>query len=77
MFGQVTITCLTNVHRDSHQKELKNDEEKSKAAPRYSANHPEIEFKVAYDDRICAEFGKIYGFYDITGNFELDFRAIS
>jgi len=26
--------------------------------------------------RSNSEFGKIYGFYDVTGNLELDFRAI-
>ena len=33
----------------------------------------EIEFKVACDVIESLEFGQIYGFYDVTGNFELDF----
>jgi len=41
-----------------------------------SANRPEIELKVACDVKEYAEFAKIYGFYDVTRNFELDFQAI-
>ena len=41
-----------------------------------SADRPEIEFKVACDVIESVKFGKIFGFYDVTGNFELDFRAI-
>jgi len=32
--------------------------------------------KVARDVIETVEFGNIYGFYDVTGNFELDFQAI-
>jgi len=40
-------------------------------------DRPEIESKVAYDViGESVEFSKIYGFRDVTGNFELDFRAI-
>jgi len=41
-----------------------------------SAERPDIEFKVACDVIESVEFGKIYGFYEITGNFEIDFAAI-
>ena len=41
------------------------------------ANCPGIEFDFACDVIKSVEFGKIYGSYDVTGNFELDFRAIS
>jgi len=42
-----------------------------------SADRPEIEFNVACDIIEAVKFGKIYGFYDVTSNFELHFRAIS
>ena len=32
--------------------------------------------KIEYYVIESAEFGKIYGFYNVTDNFELDFRAI-
>jgi len=43
-----------------------------------SANHdrPEIHFKVAFDVLKSIKFVKICGFYDVTGNFELDFRVM-
>jgi len=41
-----------------------------------SEDRLEIELKVACDIIESVEFGKIYGFYDVTSNFELDFRAI-
>jgi len=41
-----------------------------------SADRPEIKFKVARDVRKSVNFGKICGFSDVTGNFELDFKAI-
>ena len=41
-----------------------------------SADRREIEFKVACDVIESVKFGKIYGFYDVTRNFELELRAI-
>jgi len=41
-----------------------------------SADTPEVELKVACDVIESMEYGKIYGFYDVTGNFELDFQTI-
>jgi len=35
-----------------------------------------MEFKVARNVIESVEFGKIYGFYYITGNFDLNLRAI-
>jgi len=40
------------------------------------ADHPRVEFKVACDVIESVEFGKIYEFYDVTRNFELDFWVI-
>jgi len=62
-------------YRDSHQKELKNDEEKSSTQIQ-SVDRLEIEFKVACDVIESVAFGKIYGCYDVLGNFGLDFWAI-
>ena len=70
---------LTNFYRDSHQKELKKRRRKDKSSlNRYiqSADRPETECKVACNIIKSVKFGKIYGFYDVTGNFELDFQAI-
>ena len=41
-----------------------------------SADRPEIELKVACDVIESVDFGIIYGLYDVTINFELDFRTI-
>ena len=41
-----------------------------------SADRPEIELKVACGVIESVKFGRIFGFYDVTGNFELDFRAV-
>jgi len=41
-----------------------------------SDDRPKIEFKVACDVIESVEFVKIYGFYDVTSDFELDFQAI-
>jgi len=54
------------------RKTLKNEENKSKAAPWYdqwSANRPEFEFNVASDFIESVKFGKIFGFNDVTDNF--------
>jgi len=42
-----------------------------------AADRLEIEFKVACDVTESVEFGKISGFYDVTGNSALDFQANS
>jgi len=70
---------MTNFQRESYQKELKNDEGKSKAAPRQSAVCTEIEFKVACDVTESVNFAAFHGFCDftVTGNFELDCGVIS
>jgi len=55
----------------------KHDEVKSKEAPRH--NQPiarKSSLKLPSDFIESAEFGKIYGFYDVTRNFELELRAI-
>jgi len=36
----------------------------------------EIKFPVACDVIESVNFAEFHGFYDVTGNFELDFRAI-
>jgi len=41
-----------------------------------SADRPEIELEVACDVIESVEFGKIYGFYEVTRKFELDFGTI-
>ena len=41
-----------------------------------SADRPEIKFKVACDVIESATFAEFTGFYDVTRNVELDFRAI-
>ena len=41
-----------------------------------SADRTEIEFKVASDVIESVNFAEFYEFYDVTGNFELDCRAI-
>ena len=41
-----------------------------------STERPEIEFEVACDVIESLHFAKIYGFCDVTSNFEVDFRAI-
>jgi len=41
-----------------------------------STDRPKIEFKIACDVTESVGFGKVCGFYDVTGNFELDFRAM-
>jgi len=67
----------TIFYQDSQQKQLKKWRGKSIAATKIqSANCLEIEFKVACYVTESMEFGKIYGFYDVRGNFELDFRAV-
>jgi len=38
--------------------------------PQIHADHPEIEFEIAYD---VVNFPK---FHDVTSNFQLDFQAI-
>jgi len=40
------------------------------------ADRSEIEFKVAGDVTKPVKFGKIHGFCDVKGNFELNFRTI-
>jgi len=40
-----------------------------------SAYRPEIEFKFACDVIESVNFAEFLGFYDVTGNFELDFWA--
>ena len=41
-----------------------------------SPDRPEIEFKVAWDVIESVIFVKFHEFYDVKGNFELDFRTI-
>jgi len=41
-----------------------------------SAGRPEIELKVAYDVIESVNFAESHGLCDVTGNFEVDFRAI-
>jgi len=41
-----------------------------------SADRPEIEFKVDDNVKDTVGFGKICGFYDVTANFDLAFRAV-
>jgi len=39
-------------------------------------DRPGIEFKVACDVLESVNFAEIHEFYDVTGNFELDFRTV-
>jgi len=41
-----------------------------------SADLPEIKFEVAYDVIESVKFAAFQVCFDVTGNFELDFRAI-
>ena len=41
-----------------------------------SADRLEFKFKVAFDVKKIRKFCRFRGFCDVTGNFELDFRAI-
>jgi len=68
---------LTNFYRDSHQKALKKWRRKVQSSTQIqTADRPEIELKVACDVLKSVEFVKIYGIYDVSRNFELDFRVI-
>jgi len=69
-FSRPIIGYLTNFYRDSRQKELKKWR-------RQSVDRPEIELKVACDVIESVDFAKFHGSFDVTGNFELDFREIS
>jgi len=60
-----------NFYRDSHQKELK---KWRNPKPHNETMSLEIEFKFACDVIEPVGFGKIYGFYDVTSNFELNSR---
>jgi len=66
------MVYLTNFYLGSHQKELK----KWRRIVKSSTDHPEIEFTVACDVIGSVNFAEFHGFYDVTGNFELDFREI-
>jgi len=58
------------------RKTSKNDE-KSNAAPRYNQLIArKSSSKLPCDVIQSVEFGKIYGFYDVTNKFELDYRVI-
>jgi len=59
------------------RKSAKNDEGKSKAGPRYDQLIArKARSKVACDVIESVNFAEFHGFYDVTGNFELDFQAI-
>jgi len=67
---------LTNFYRDSHQKELKKLRRRVQNSTRMqSADRPEIEIKIACDVKESVNFAGFRGFYDVTRNFEFDFRA--
>jgi len=55
-----------------------NDDEKSKAVTKgvQSDDRPEIELKVARYVIESVNFAESHGFYDVTGNFGLDFREM-
>ena len=48
-----------------------------KTQKQQKSSSSEIELKVVCYMIKTVAFGKIYGFCDVTGNFELDFRTIS
>jgi len=57
------------------RKSSKNDEEKSKAAPRYyQPIARKSRSKLPVTESV--NFAEFHGFYDVKGNYELDFRAI-
>jgi len=78
LFSIVTMGYLTNVYRDSHQKELKKKTEKSpKPHLNMMSRSPgKIELTVACDVIESVELSKIYGFYEVISHFEPDFRVI-
>jgi len=41
-----------------------------------STNRPEIEFEVACDVIESVNFAEFHGLFDVTGNFDLEVRAI-
>jgi len=68
---------LANFYRDSYQKELEKMAKKSqKQHLDTMSRSPGYRVKVARDVIESVEIGEIYGFFDVTGNFEVDFRAI-